>query len=687
MGNPGRVVCGVLALSVAAGLQAQDSDSNATVRRGPAPPWVQPSDPLPIPDDASGLAFIRRQDTLVHLDAAGQQTYVGQRVRLLHPQSLQLGNVAIAWNPAVGAPTLHVLRVHRDDQTIDLMEAAKFEVLRREDQLEQAMLSGVLTAVLKIPDLRVGDDLELEYSLPSGDATLREQSAGLLALSGATLPGRYRLGLSWDAGQTPQFRSTEDFGAAVVRAANSLGVTIDNPPQIVPPKNAPPRFAWQRVIEFTDFPSWAAVSQRFAPLYAAAAQVGAASPLKQEAARIAAAHADPAARAQAALRLVQEQVRYIYVGLDGGNFRPATADETWQRRYGDCKGKTVLLLALLAELGIPAQAVLVSNLGADDGLDRRLPSPGMFDHVLVRATIGKQTFWLDGTMPGVVEMRTQPLMPYRWALPLTAAGSPLDPVPQEPPALPVEMGLFEIDARAGFDKPARKVETMVKRGLDGVAEYMQLSALSPDQLTQAFQNAAAGGSEWDAIEKVSYRYDRETQASVLSIVGSGPVDWDKGEDGTYSLILPRGGFSPPERRQRPADQDQAAPYYTEPGYSCHATTVRLPDATDLADWGFNSVFDTMMYGRLYYRMMERRDDRTIRMVRASRAERTEIPPETARRDNGRLERFDNSMARISYDPSDPPVPWGVRRPVAATYEIDWVGPKVPCLPEDLKSLR
>lgn len=307
--------------------------------------------------------------------------------------------------------------------------------------------------------------------------------------------------------------------------------------------------------------------------------------------------------------------------------------------------------------------------------------------MLVRATIGKDTYWLDGTMPGVVEMRTRPLAPYRWVLPLTTGGSGLDAVPQAPAELPDEMGLFEIDARQGFAAPARKTQTTVKRGIEGVAEYVQFSALTADQLTQSFQNAAAGGSEWDTIDKVTYRYDRKTQASVLSIVGNGPVDWDKGDEGAFSLVLPGGGFSPPDRKLRPAEQDQAAPYYSEPSYSCYATTVRLPDGTDLDNWGFNSTFDTMMFGRVYYRMMERRDDRTIRLVRGSRVQQPEISAETARRDNGRLERFDNSKANIAYDPSETMTPYGILRPVPATYELDWTGAQVPCLPKDVLAER
>ena len=72
------------------------------------------------------------------------------------------------------------------------------------------------------------------------------------------------------------------------------------------------------------------------------------------------------------------------------------ADETWTRRFGDCKGKTVLLIALLNELGIEAEPVLVSTV-LGDGLDQRLPLLNNFDHVIVRAHVGTQWYWLSRT--------------------------------------------------------------------------------------------------------------------------------------------------------------------------------------------------------------------------------------------------------------------------------------------------
>jgi transglutaminase-like putative cysteine protease len=659
--------------------------ANDQVQRGPVPDWAVPSEPLPTPADATGLVFVRQQDAVIHLDADGQSTFIGQRIVLLHPQALQLGNVGIVWNPAAGAPVVHALRIHRGGEVIDVLETTQFEILRREDQLEQSMLTGTLTAVLRVPDLRVGDEIEVAYSLPSGDPTLRDQNASFLLLAGAPQPGLYRLRISWEPGQEPRIQATDDFPVALSRTDEGVELRVENPPALSPPKDAPPRYSWQRVIEFSDFASWTALSQRFSGLFVAASRIAPASPLKQEAARIATANSTPLDRAQAALALVQQQVRYVYVGLAGGNFLPATADETWQRRYGDCKGKTALLLALLGELGIKAEPVLARNDGSDDGFDARLPNPSLFDHVLVRATIDGKSFWLDGTLPVVATASTTPDFPYRWVLPLPAAGSELEHLAWTPPSRPDDLNLYEIDARAGLDAPARINTTSIKRGPDALLQYLQLSAATPDQLLQAFRSNLTGESNWNSIESVKYHFDAAQRASVLEIVGTGPIDWETDDDngGTRSLALPGGGFIPPGRRQRAPDQDQTVPFYEDIGFSCDVTTVRVPSETRLENWRFNSTFDTRLYGRLFYRTFERREG-SVRMIRASRTEQTEIGPAQAERDNGRLARFDNSMARVTYDQSlDLPVPDG-QVGVPATYEGDWIRSADACLPSDVR---
>lgn len=658
---------------VAASAHAQPAE----IRRGPAPAWVKPSEMLPVPAGVSGAVFMRRQDVQVHLGDRGQAQYLGYRIKVLQPGALALGNLSVIWSPAAGSPIVHDIKLLRDGEAVDVLQTSAFEILRREDRLEEAMLDGMLTAVLRVPDLRVGDELEVDLTIFSRDPSLGNNDSGMLLLGPGPAPGRYRLGLSWDPGYTPNYRMTPDMTAVLEKGDNRLDFRFDNPPVLSPPKDAPPRYQWQRAVEYSDFADWPAVSRHFAALYGKAATLSAASPIRREIGRIAAAHALPLDRAAAALKLVQQDVRYVYVGLNGGNLTPATADQTWQRRYGDCKAKTAMLLAMLAGLGIDAEAVLVNASGTDDGLDQRLAIPQYFDHVLVRAHIGGKDYWLDGTLPPVAPPAAGPIFPVKWVLPLTAEGRSIERMPWQWPTMPDDISMFEIDARAGFDKPARIVSTQIVRGVKGLQQYSQFSSIAAAQLLDVFRQNLVG-STWQAIDDVQWRYDEKAGASILTISGTGMVDWDDDGDGEKSLDLPGGGFNPPERRVRAADQNQDAPFYSKPDYSCSVTTVRLPSSTQPRQWSSSASFDQRFFGRNYHRAWELRDG-AIRMVRGSRIESPEISPAMAETANKNIAAFDNSKGWISYKPSRQKAFVGNGEQVPATYDFDWTADEVPCV--------
>lgn len=673
----------IVAVAFLAGHTATAKDEARGVLQAPPPAWARISEPLPVPDDLRGPVFFRRQDSQMHLDRNGQTIFSAALIKLNHPNALQLGNVALSWNPAVGQPTVHAIKVHRDGLVRDVLASTKFEILRREDQLEVAMLDGIFTAALQVPDLRVGDELEITYSLPAQDPTLGRDSMGVLYLAGNPPQGRFSLRLSWEDGQEPGLRYTPDFGPTLKREQRAVSVSADMPGAISPPKDAPPRYSWQRIIEFSDFQNWESVSSRVAPLFVKAATLSPTSPIKSEVRQIMAAQADAKSRVAAALKLVQQQVRYVYVGFNGGNITPASADETWQRRYGDCKGKTVLLLAMLKELGIDAQAVLASNAGIDDGLDQRLPGTGLFDHVLVRAQIDGETYWLDGTLPPVIPALREPALPYRWVLPLSEVGLPLERIAWKPGLRPDELELWEIDARAGFAEPAAIKQTSIRRGAAAIEDYYRFSSITDDQLQTAFKQQLDGSSSWNSVDRVTWHFDSKSLASVLEITGIGPVDWDEDGRNSRSLSLPGGGFSSPSRRQRGSDQDQSAPYYSKPGFDCRVTTVRLPTSTAQENWSFNSTFDKLLFGQTFRRSFEKRDG-AIRMLRSNRTLQAEITPQIAATDNSKLAKFDNSMAWIYFDANSADIT-KPNESVPATYELDWVSNDTACLQPVVKT--
>ena len=104
------VVAGLLAQSSLAAAQDQQA-----IAIEPAPGWASLSEPLEVPADTQGSTFLRRQDTFVRLTASGHDLFSSQMIRILQPQALEIGNIAIGWNPAAGEARVHKVVIHRRD--------------------------------------------------------------------------------------------------------------------------------------------------------------------------------------------------------------------------------------------------------------------------------------------------------------------------------------------------------------------------------------------------------------------------------------------------------------------------------------------------------------------------------------------------------------------------------------------
>jgi len=651
-----------------------------------APPaaWVLPP---PVPTDAptSPDAPFRMiwTDQQVRLDKAGEATFYGWRMKLLKAEALPAGNLTIGWNPSSGAATVHRLHIIRDGNVIDLLKDQRFRVIQRENGLEQSMLNGQLTATLQAEGLRVGDEMEFAFTVTRRDPTLDDHVFGLASLPTQGQPGAYRVRLGWAAPIRLSWRATRDLPQAVPATAggeSSLTYELRDPGGAIVNDGAPARYNVRRLIEYADFADWRDISRRFAPLFAQAQAIPANSPLQAEAAKIAAASADPVLRAESALRLVQEEVRYVYVGLDGGNYRPASAEETWKRRFGDCKAKTALLLALLDRLGIEAEAVLVNGSG-DDGMDARLPNPDLFNHVLVRAKINGTTHWLDGTRLGDRYLDRLPDPSFRWGLPLRADGAMLEAVPVQTAKRPQLVSLVDIDASAGFGAAQVRARNILHDD-EAYGIQARLAAMSREDADRMVGGYWRQQMDWVDVDKVGWAYDARQATLILSLKGSGKPNWEGEEKDGRSLDIIGAGFFTPDQRRRPREQDQNAPWATNfPRFRCYATSIRLPAARAGWRWGYYAdPVDRQLGGSDYWRASGLTDG-VMRTVMSTRIDRPEISAEEARRTNDAISGFNNKISRVyevaqaGRTPSSP-APFG--------DDADWTGSAPLCAPPAAK---
>lgn len=644
------VLCGLLSLPTAA--MAGDKPIVAA----PVPAWVRPVvAPASVAPSEAPITILLA-DQQVRFEPGGGVTAFGTvHLRINTAQGLAAGNVSLPWRPDVGDLTVHRLAIRRADKVIDVLASGQtFTVVRRETNLESATLDGVLTANMQPEGLQVGDVLELTTSYTSRDPVLAGHVEHLLAFGASAPVGRVHVRVSWPAAMPIRIGVTG--GLAVPRPARQGGEmsvewSEDDVRPVQPPKMAPARYQVGRVLTLTDYQRWADVGALFAPLYVKAATLPASGPLADEVARIRAASSDPKSRAAAALALVQDRVRYVALAMGAGGLVPADAATTWARRYGDCKAKTALLLAVLHALDIAADPVAV-NAGGGDGLDARLPTIAAFNHVLVRAVIGGRTYWLDGTRTGDASLDRIVVPDVGWGLPLIVRDAALVRMVPPPLTAPTTETEVAIDATAGLTVPAPVKVVQTYRGDAGVGMNAAVGALTGEDRARALKEMWKQQYDFIDVETTEVAFDRATAELRLTMTGKARMDWSSGWYETDGLGL---GYRADLTREAGPDRD--APYRVDfPRYSRTVETIRLPQGFPMTmPLGQKQAIDRVV-GGVEYRRRGGVEGRVFRVEATERAIAAEFPASEAPAVQAALREMANQTLYLrrpaSYDLTD-----------------------------------
>jgi tetratricopeptide (TPR) repeat protein/transglutaminase-like putative cysteine protease len=544
------VSCSVLAIALPPTAMAGDVPLTQ-----PAPAWVSKA-PLDTAaagkEDAPELLIL---DTQSRIENGRLWTYTDRTVRVTSAEALnQLATLTLPWSPDKGDLIIHDVTILRDGKEINLLEGGKgFTVLRREESLEQLEYTGVLTATMPAEGLRTGDVLRLRYSVTLLDKALDGRVQTNVQIPAAPLTiGFARTRVEWDAKTAVHVQMKgEGLAGKPVRVGDFLRLELTGllPKQPERPQDAPTRYRMPPLLEASSFADWADVSRVMAPLYATEGTITPGSPLAVELEKVKAAPT-PRERAQAALRLVQDDVRYFAVGMDGGNYVPQKPADTWTKRYGDCKAKTLLLLALLRGSGIEAEPVLASSqLG--DGVPERLPAAAAFDHVLVHARVDGQDLWLDGTASGgrIEDIADTPTFAH--VLPLRIGGAGLIDLPLRPVGRPHVAFSFDVDESTSLDLPSTFTAKAVLRAPFSSTLTLYAAKLDAKQrremIRQFFSKTLDGGQFTD----LTMAGDPASGTVTLSARGMTGTPWrwdDKRLRRNLSRMLTDLNFNPDRAR-------------------------------------------------------------------------------------------------------------------------------------------
>jgi len=445
----------------------------------PAPSWVTPAEEGSVAPRGAGADGVRGGvvDALVDDQIRVGTTvehYVHRIRRVLSITGLETaGEVEIAIDPSYEELVLHKIQIVRGTKRIDVLRATTVRTLQN-DTGDERTYNDRITHVFLVPDIRVGDTLDYEYSVRGQNAVFGGRFVRSFSLLSMLRAERHRLRLVTATGRVVR---TAIEGSKISPTARDVGADHE---LVWEWRNLPAAhvdagtahvdagaedasdemFARVHMSEFAD---WAEVAAWGVTLFDR--QLGSSPLLDARVREIHGANKDALGEAVMALDFVQKEIRYLGVEAGEHSHLPHTAPEVLAQRFGDCKDKSLLLVALLRALGIEAHVALVSPTEEAE-VKEQIPGPLAFGHAVVRIRIAGRTYFVDPTIShqsGTLEARST--LPYGVALVLAAGTTQLDDIPVATPAEPTVETSSVYGLGPGPDEASLEVETTF-RGAD-----------------------------------------------------------------------------------------------------------------------------------------------------------------------------------------------------------------------------
>lgn len=580
----------------------------------PVPSWVTPVviptiDPK-VTDQPLQILITASQE---QLSATGVETYVEYAAVPKTVAGLQsIGTITLPWNVDRADMTLHRIVIKRGGKTIDLLRKEDILVLRRENNLEKATLDGIRTVVLPARGIQVGDVLNVALSYKTKPSSVASHVDDIQTMAPSVDIGRLERRFLVPDGVSVRWSKSAVVPVPVERMNQGAAEYVYARGSTKPveyPVGTPARYK-QQLIQVSGWPQWANVVTGLKPLFDSARQLPQNSPVRDEIARIAKQSTGPVDRMLAALRISQENVRYVALLLGEGAYSPSTATETWDRKFGDCKGKTALLLSLLDGLGIKAEPVLVSA-AFNEVLGERLPSLAIFDHVIVRAMIGQTTYYLDATGYGQRTAEELARTEFRHGLPLVENAS-LEKFESPLPTTPLRESELVWNGREGFEQAVSFEATLTLRG--EIAAYLRAkkaASTNSEEFATDLKNLMPGVGN-DNLTLVADLPEQPDGSYVVTFKGAVEMDWSpiEGRKGyrfelDHSTARWTADFERDEGRYRDLPLELNVPYFQR-----SREIILLPSGGK----GFKidaAPIDTKLPGTQISRRVELQGDRVI----------------------------------------------------------------------------
>ncbi len=572
------LACLLPALAVPVAAASREAAVEGPWTIAPPPFWVEqsvlPTPPAATSQASDGIAYILF-DRQVRVSSSGVADYRRVAWTAVSTAGVQgASEVALSFDPTYQELIIHDVRLLRHGREMRRLKAADVRLIHAERELSARIYQGRLTALVFLEDLRVGDTVDYAYTLEGQNPILAGRFVSDLRLAFDTPVRRMRHRILMPKGRPlgvkayhtqlgPRIIPLPQETAYVWEASDVPGATWEE---------GQPR--WYDVSPHVcvgEFDSWAAVASLATALFENQLRGGPKTERLVE--DLCSGNPTPDARLRAATRFVQDEVRYLGIEMGPSSHQPHPPEQTLAQRYGDCKDKALLLVAVLRRLGIDAAPALV-NTRARRALDEAQPSPFAFNHAIVEVRLQRHTVWIDATASqrGGTAL-TWPPPPFERALVLRPGTKGLVSIPSL--VLDRPETVIEESYQLRRDGSARlAVKTRYRgREADEMRESLATEAKA-DVARRYLDYYSHADSDIRAMDELRFDDDREANVVTVTEGYDLPTFW---KDGVRDLWA----WSVSDQLRRPSTLQRKTPFaLTHPVHVEHTISVQPAPAFD-----------------------------------------------------------------------------------------------------------
>lgn len=263
-------------------------------------------------------------------------------------------------------------------------------------ELDSTTFSDARVVRAPLPAVESGALVEYEITTESAPAFAQAGVAQRIQVVDTVPLERFHLAIDTPSGAPLQTVHRQIPDSAFQRTTSKNGIHIECVLGPFKPRkrfesSLPPDVSPFAYIAFSTASGWNALASRYSEIVDRQIQSADVKAFVEGTDR----NATPLAIAARVATQLHRTVRYTGVEFGEAAVVPATPSDVLQRRFGDCKDKSALLVAMLRAAGLKANvALLLSGFGPD--VDPNLPALDLFDHAIVYVD-GPEPLWIDAT--------------------------------------------------------------------------------------------------------------------------------------------------------------------------------------------------------------------------------------------------------------------------------------------------